>query len=240
VSAPQGDNIRTDAGHDLPGVLEALLFASAEPLTIEELRVALPECTTAEIEAGLAALAQALGAPDRGLLLEKIAGGHRLATRPEFAPSLQLLFRFRNQKRLSAASLDVLAIIAYAQPITGPEIHEIRGADPAYALHSLLERRLIRIIGRKRVVGRPLLYGTTRDFLVHFGLDSLEDLPPVAGFDTLVAPAQGRLFSVAETEIEPLPETAGASATPSGTVPGLSPAATAPAERVAGPRLAED
>ncbi len=192
----------TEAGRSLLAVLEALFFASAEPLTLEELRVALPDSDDGSIEAGLDALARALEAPDRGLILEKIAGGLRLATRPDLAAPLQALFRFRNQKRLSPASLDVLAIVAYAQPITAPEIQEIRGADPAYSLRTLLDRGLIRIIGRKKVVGRPILYGTTREFLLHFGLDSLEDLPPVEGFDTRVAPAQGRLFPVSVAEVE--------------------------------------
>lgn len=190
----------------LAATLEALLFAAAEPLTLEELQAALPDCSEAELLEGLAALGRALAAPDRGLILEKIAGGHRLATRPDLAAPLQALFRFRNQKRLSPASLDVLAIVAYAQPITGPEIHEIRGADPSYSLRTLLDRGLVRIIGRKKVVGRPLLYGTTREFLLHFGLDNLEDLPTVEGSGARVGPAQGRLFPVAEGEIEPAPE----------------------------------
>ena len=105
----------------------------------------------------------------------------------------------------------MLAIIAYAQPITAPEIQEIRGTDPAHSVRVLLDRKLIRIVGRKRVVGRPILYGTTREFLIHFGLDSLEDLPPVEGYGTRIVPAQGRLFPVTafppdEIELEGGPE----------------------------------
>ncbi len=192
-----------DDGFDLVAVLEAMMFASTEPLTIEEIRVSLPEMHPDRIENALDALARALDKPGRGLKLEKVAGGYRLVTRPDLAPSLRALFRFRNQKRLTPAALDVLAIVAYAQPITAPEIQEIRGTDPSYALRTLMDRQLVRMVGRKRVVGRPILYGTTREFLLHFGLDSLEDLPPVEGFGTRVVPAQGRLFPVTE-EFDPL------------------------------------
>jgi len=203
-----GDTVlpREDDGLDILGVLEAMLFASTEPLQLEEIKVALPGLDDARLEHALASLAHALEGEGRGLKLEKVAGGFRLVTRPDLAPQLRALFRFRNQKRLTPAALDVLAIVAYAQPVTAPEIQEIRGTDPSYALRTLIDRRLVRMVGRKRVVGRPILYGTTRDFLLHFGLDSLEDLPPVEGFGTRVAPAQGRLFPVTADDMEPLGE----------------------------------
>lgn len=187
-------------GVEILAMLEAMLFASPEPLTADEIAAALGGISATAIEASLDRLGRAMRGPDRGLTLEKIAGGYRLVTRPELAAPLRALFRFRNQKRLTPATLDVLAIVAYAQPITAPEIQEIRGTDSAYALKVLLERKLVRIVGRKRVVGRPILYGTTREFLVHFGLDSLEDLPPVEGYGTQVVPAQGRLFPVTERQ----------------------------------------
>jgi len=205
-AAPGPEPEHEDQGLRVLAVLEAMLFASPEPLTAEEIQAGLPEMTREEIESGLDALARALGRPDRGFRLERVAGGFRLVTRPDLAEPLRALFRFRNQRRLTPASLDVLAIIAYAQPITAPEIQEIRGTDPAHSVRVLLDRKLIRIVGRKRVVGRPILYGTTRDFLIHFGLDSLEDLPPVEGYGTRVVPAQGRLFPVTAfppDEIEP-------------------------------------
>lgn len=187
-----------DAGLGILAALEALLFVSPEPLRMEEIEQALPTVPRAEIERGLDAFARALEEPGRGLKLERVAGGYRLVTRPELAEPLKALFRYRNRKRLTPAQLDVLAIVAYAQPITAPEIQEIRGTDPGYALKALQERRLVRIVGRKRVVGRPILYGTTRQFLLHFGLDSLEDLPPVEGYGTHVVPSQGRLFPVTD------------------------------------------
>ncbi len=190
----------TDAElQDIAATLEALMFASTEPLSLEEMRVALPGAAAPTIESALDALARGLDRPGRGMKIEKVAGGWRLVTRPELAGPLRTLFRFRNQKRLTPAALDVLAIVAYSQPITAPEIQEIRGTDPSYALRTLMERQLVRMVGRKRVVGRPILYGTTREFLLHFGLDSLEDLPPVEGFGTQVV-AQGNLFPPGEFE----------------------------------------
>jgi segregation and condensation protein B len=188
----------------LIAVLEAMLFASSEPLELEEFQAALPELEAAEIEAGLQSLEEQLREPERGLKLERIAGGWRLVTKPDLAASLRALFRFRNQKRLTPSTLDVLAIVAYSQPITAPEIEEIRGVDPSYGLRVLLDRKLIRMLGRKRVAGRPILYGTSREFLLHFGLDTLEDLPLVEGYGTRVMPSQGRLFPVTEFDIEPL------------------------------------
>lgn len=183
-------------GLEILAVLEAMLFVSPEPLKIEEIEAALGNCSREEIERGLDAFARALDDPARGVRIERVAGGFRMVTRPELAEPLRALFRHRNRRRLTPAQLDVLAIVAYAQPITSPEIQEIRGTDPAYALKALQERKLIRIVGRKRVVGRPILYGTTREFLLHFGLDSLEDLPPVEGYGTKIVPSQGRLFPV--------------------------------------------
>ncbi|RMG43269.1 MAG: SMC-Scp complex subunit ScpB [Acidobacteria bacterium] len=186
---------------DLPAVIEAMLFASAsEPVLMEEIRAGLPECEAEQIEAGIEELERRLDRRGSGLRLERVAGGFRLVTRPEHAERLRSLFRFRNRKRLTPAALEVLAIVAYAQPITAPEIQEIRGTDPAYALRVLLDRRLIRIVGRRRVVGRPILYGTTREFLMHFGLDSLADLPPVEAFGTKVMPSQRRLFPASASD----------------------------------------
>ncbi|MDQ7006271.1 MAG: SMC-Scp complex subunit ScpB [Acidobacteriota bacterium] len=204
VPEEAGKEPGAEKGLDILACLEAMLFVSPEPLAIREIQAALEGTGREEIEAGLEALAKALTGPGRGLRLEAVAGGYRLVTQPAFAAPLKALFRFRNRKRLTPAVLDVLAIVAYAQPITAPEIQEIRGTDPSYALRSLQERRLVRMLGRKKVVGRPILYGTTRHFLLHFGLDSLEDLPPVEAYGTRVVPAQGRLFPGEAVEVEPL------------------------------------
>lgn len=202
-TAPRSDEAdpAANGGLEVLALLEAMFFVSPDPLAISDIEEALSETSAEAIRSGLDALAKCLEAPGRGLRLEAVAGGYRLITQPRLAASLKALFRSRNRKRLTPASLDVLAIVAYAQPITAPEIHEIRGTDPAYSLRVLVERKLIRVIGRKRVVGRPSLYGTTKEFLIHFGLESLEDLPPVEAYGTQVVPAQQRLFPVAEGEV---------------------------------------
>lgn len=119
----------------------------------------------------------------RGILVEDVAGGVRLATRPEMAGWLRRFFDVSGGSKLSMAALETMAIIAYRQPVTAPEIQELRGVSASGVLKTLLERRLVRITGRKEVVGKPFLYGTTKEFLVHFGLNTLKDLPPLEEFE---------------------------------------------------------
>jgi segregation and condensation protein B len=126
-----------------------------------------------------------------GLTVEQVAGAFRLATKPEVGAVVRQFFRQRNRTRLSPAGLETLAIIAYRQPITVPEIQAMRGVDPSGSLKSLLEKSMVRILGRKKVVGNPLLYGTTKQFLVHFGLNRLEDLPSIEEFDQFLGALQG-------------------------------------------------
>ncbi len=175
---------------ELLAALEGLIFVSGEPITPAEMRQALgiDEMT---LRGALAELMRAHEGPERGLRLEEVAGGVRLATRPEVAPFLRRLARLRHRRRLSQAGLETLAVIAYRQPITGPEIEAIRGVSPDAALETLLEKRLIRILGRKQVVGRPILYGTSKEFLVHFGINELEDLPPIEEFEAAFAREEG-------------------------------------------------
>jgi segregation and condensation protein B len=157
--------------------LEALLFASDAPLELERLGEVLalgPEDTRAAVEA----LRASCEVPGRGLALVEVAGGVRLVTRPELLPVLLRLQRLRLRSRLSRAALETLAIIAYRQPISRSEIEQLRGVGAEGVLTHLLERRLVRVVGRKAAPGRPILYGTTREFLEHFGLRALGDLPP--------------------------------------------------------------
>jgi segregation and condensation protein B len=116
-------------------------------------------------------------------MLDEAGGGFRLVTRPELNPYLRKFFDASRSNRLSMAALETLATVAYRQPITAPEIQEVRGKNSAGVLKTLLERHLIRISGRKDVVGKPFLYSTTRDFLLHFGLNALDDLPPLEEFE---------------------------------------------------------
>jgi segregation and condensation protein B len=116
----------------------------------------------------------------------EVAGGYQIVTRPELHEWVRRLFHERTTQKLSVASLETLAVIAYKQPVTAPEIAEIRGVNTAGVLGTLIERRLVRIVGRKQVVGRPFLYGTTREFLERFGLNDLSDLPKVEDMSELL------------------------------------------------------
>ena len=172
---------------EMEAALEAILFVSSEPVSRTKLLELFEEDERAEaaeaLEAVLARYADGEARGDRGILVEDVAGGVRLATRPEVGGWLRRFFDVSAGTKLSAAAVETLAIIAYRQPVTGPEIQELRGVSPAGVLKTLLERRLVRITGRKEVVGKPFLYGTTKEFLVHFGLNSLKDLPPLAEFE---------------------------------------------------------
>lgn len=163
---------------EVVAALEALLFAADAPVELARLAEVLglaPEATRRAVEA----LREACDAPGRGLVLVEVAGGFRLVTRPELAPVLVRFQRLAGRSRLSRAALETLAIIAYRQPISRGEIEQLRGVGAESVLTHLLERRLIRVVGRKAAPGRPILYGTTRAFLEHFGLRDLGDLPPL-------------------------------------------------------------
>lgn len=165
---------------EMEAALEAILFVSSEPVPRTKLLELFDEEEREQAAEALeAVLARYSGEEGRGVLVEDVAGGVRLATRPEVVGWLRRFFDVSGGNKLSMAALETLAIIAYRQPITGPEIQELRGVSAVGVLKTLLERRMVRIVGRKEVVGKPFLYGTTREFLVHFGLNSLKDLPPL-------------------------------------------------------------
>jgi len=176
---------------ELVAAVEAVLFAAAEPVHPKEIAAAFEGVTEAEVAAAVDALRERYLDGPGGLTVEQVAGAFRLATKPEVGAVVRQFFRQRNRTRLSAAALETLAIVAYRQPITVPEIQAIRGVDPSGPLKSLLEKSMLRILGRKKVVGNPLLYGTTKQFLVHFGLNRLEDLPSIEEFDGLLGALQG-------------------------------------------------
>lgn len=169
---------------EMEAVIESVLFVSSEPVPRARLVELFDEEEREEATAALeAVLARYAGEDGRGVMAEEVAGGVRIATRPEMATWLRRFFDVSSGTKLSMAALETLAIVAYRQPITGPEIQELRSVSPSGVLKTLLERRLVRIAGRKEVVGKPFLYATTREFLVHFGLNSLRDLPPLEDFE---------------------------------------------------------
>ncbi|HTO87921.1 MAG TPA: SMC-Scp complex subunit ScpB [Thermoanaerobaculia bacterium] len=156
--------------------LEALLFSSSRPVKKKDLADVL-EAAPEAVEEALGRLAGDADRAERGIRLEEVAGGWRFVTRPEFDGLLRKFHEVSERSRLSLAALETLAIIAYRQPITLPEIQEIRGVNSASVLNTLFEKRLITTAGRKSVVGSPFLYRTTPDFLVRFGLKDVGDLP---------------------------------------------------------------
>jgi segregation and condensation protein B len=156
--------------------LEALLFSCPRPIREKELAEAL-EATPEALAAALATLSAEAERPERGVRLERVAGGWRYVTRPEFDSLLRKFHEVTERSRLSLAALETLAIIAYRQPITLPEIQEIRGVNCASVVKTLFEKKLITTAGRKSVVGTPFLYRTTPDFLVRFGLNQIDELP---------------------------------------------------------------
>ena len=163
---------------ELKPIIEALLFASPDPLTLKTLFRLLDEEPPEDVERALEAL-QADYDARGGLQMVQVAGGYQICTRPEFHEWVRRLFHEHSKQRLSVQALETLAVIAYKQPITGPEISEIRGVNTSAVVGTLLERQLVKVVGRRPVVGRPFLYATTREFLNRFGLSDLGDLPKV-------------------------------------------------------------
>jgi segregation and condensation protein B len=171
---------------ELRAALEAILFASGEPVKIEDLHEAFEDEGSETVDAELAAIEAAFRDREGGFILEKAAGGFRFATRAELDPHLRKFFARKNEGRLSMAALETLAIIAYRQPMTVPEINDIRGVNSTGVIRTLLDRKMIKIAGRKNVVGSPFLYRTTKDFLIHFGLESIQDLPRLEEFTEIL------------------------------------------------------
>lgn len=170
-------------------ILEALLFASPDPLSITQLQELLEEDEEGIIN-NLNYLKELYENKDSGLTIIEVAGGFRMSTRPDLHPWLTRLARVR-PGRLSRPALETVAIIAYRQPVTKAEVEAIRGVAVDGVLRTLIERRLIRIVGRKRDVGRPILYGTSRSFLEYFGFQELSELPSLKEIETLTPTREG-------------------------------------------------
>ena len=162
-------------------VVEALLFASEAPVEAERIQEVLGLPSAGQARELVQLLVERLDGQGRALQIIEVGGGYRLVTRPEVAPWLVKLARSRTRSRLSRSALETLAIIAYRQPASRPDIDAVRGVNSEAVLDNLLDRRMVRIAGRKDSPGRPFLYETTRDFLVAFGLRDLTDLPKVEG-----------------------------------------------------------
>ena len=180
---------------DPKAVIEALLFVSEKPLPIEQMKPALENLTSARIGEIILELKSDYANNSRGLRIEEIAGGFQLVTSAEVAADLKKFYKQRDAKALSAPALETLAIIAYKQPVTRLDIESLRGVNVDGVVRSLMEKNLIRITGKKDVPGHPFVYGTTRQFLEYFGLNSLENLPRIEDF-AKTPPAASKLLSL--------------------------------------------
>ena len=168
---------------NLKPAIEALLFASERPLSPEEIKHAFQDSVSAaDIREQIESLSREYDAQDRGFRMFEIAGGFQLASDIRFAEVLKRFYQSREKKKLSQAGLETLAVIAYRQPVTRADIEAIRGVSVDGAVKTLLEKGMIKITGRKEVPGRPILYGTTQEFLEHFGLKSMQELPPLSEY----------------------------------------------------------
>ena len=169
----------------LMATIEALIFASPEPMSFKMLCKLLDSEPKEDVQAALDGVRATYNRPD-GHQLAEIAGGFQIVTRPELHEWVRRLFHERTTQKLSVAALETLAVIAYRQPVTAPEIADIRGVNRSGVLGTLIDRKLVKIVGRKQVVGRPFMYGTTREFLERFGLNDLSDLPKVEDMSELL------------------------------------------------------
>ncbi len=170
---------------ELVSIIEALIFVADEPVSVKILADVLEEDEEI-IQSAVEELSKEYEERDGGLQLREIAGGWQISTRTEFHAEIRAFLKTRPSAKLSLAALETLAVIAYKQPATVPEILEIRGVQSASAIKTLLDKRLIVARGRKETVGRPMQYGTSKDFLIQFGLKDLSELPSIEDFEDLV------------------------------------------------------
>ena len=173
--------------HQLKSVIEALLFISSNPLSLDRLKGLFEVATPEQIEAQIQALRQEYDDRGAGIMLAEVAGGYQLATRPDYVSWIRKFRSVKVSTKLSKAALETLAIVAYKQPITRTEVEAIRGVNIGGILRNLMERRLVKIVGKKDVPGRPMMYGTTSEFLQYFGLKDLSALPTLKEFRELDA-----------------------------------------------------
>jgi segregation and condensation protein B len=225
----------TMSGTELKSALEAIIYAADEPATIEQLASALGE-EKHVVRAALDELVAGYASDERGVEIRAVAGGYRVYTKPQHHDLVRRFIKsLRPPLRLTMPALETLAVIAYKQPVTQPEIQEIRGVNCAGVIETLLEKRLITTAGRKQVIGRPILYRTSKDFLMRFGLGDIDELPSLKEFEALAREALGADDGIAaepETpEGEPQTEARSAQTSAAGEVAGESPA---PAESAGG------
>lgn len=207
--APTSQNLSEEPVLDqdeLKGILESLLFVSHDPLTLDKLVAVLEDWPKPVVKATLDSMKSEFEEKGRGFLIAEIAGGFLMVTRPEYSGYIKRLAKAKASSKLSRSALETLAIIGYKQPITRSEIEKVRGVETSGVLRTLLDQKLVRIVGRQDVPGRPIVYGTSKQFLQRFGLRDLRDLPPLKELKDLGSPDSlplESLFDSAEEENAP-------------------------------------
>lgn len=186
---------------NIKSVIEALLFATDKPLTIEQAKSALDNLESSYIRALIEELKAEYEQANRGIRIIEVAGGFQMTAQPNLSPFLKKLFKARHVERLSKPALETLAIIAYKQPVTKLEIELLRNVDVDGVIKNLVDKSLVRISGRKKAPGRPYVFSTTRQFLEYFGLKSLEELPKMEDFHSLVTKDEATVTEVKKEEI---------------------------------------
>ena len=192
MEEPIKDETALEQNRQLQAAVEAIVYVAEEPVTLDQIVAALQGADRNDVLRALAAVQQDCQREDRGIEIVEVAGGYKMFTKAEHHESVRRFVKSLTPPlRLSMAALETLATIAYRQPVTLPEIQAIRGVHGAGVVKTLLERKLITTAGRKNVLGRPILYKTTRDFLIQFGLSSLQDLPSMEEFEELLKASFG-------------------------------------------------
>ena len=187
---------------ELEGALEAIIYAADEPATLDQISKAVGEEKTT-VRAALDEMIAACASEDRGVEIRAVAGGYKVYTKPQHHEVVRRFIKsLRPPLRLTMPALETLAVIAYRQPVTGPEIQEIRGVNVSGVIKTLLEKRLIVTAGRKAVMGRPIMYRSSKEFLIRFGLSDLEELPSLKEFEQLARAALGADEGIASTDPE--------------------------------------
>lgn len=186
----------------LKALIEAIIYVSPEPVTLDQIAKSLESADRARVKAKLDELIEDFYRPEHGIHIRQVAGGYKFSSKPENHEVLRKFVKsLKPPIRLSKPALETLAVIAYRQPVTMPEIEEIRGVDCSGVIHTLLEKKLVVTGGRKDAVGRPILYRTSRDFLVHFGLKDLNELPSEKEFEEMARQALGPEWAQAERAV---------------------------------------
>ena len=199
--------------HQLKSAIESLLFIAGHPLSLDRLKGIFEEATKEQLEAQIDVLRQEYDATGSGIMLAEVAGGYQLATRSENAAWIRKFKSGKVSSKLSRPALETLAIVAYKQPITRSEVEAIRGVNIGGIMRNLMERRLVKIVGKKDVPGKPMLYGTSLEFLQYFGLKDLSSLPTLKEFQDLETgeevmeevPAEGQDTASSEEAVSPAP-----------------------------------